>query len=81
MAHPHRARLLPQLATEPEFAWESSFGTSPNGPPAIGPVAGAERCFAVAGFGIAFHAIAAQLLQRMLLGLPDPDAALFGLRS
>jgi glycine/D-amino acid oxidase-like deaminating enzyme len=76
--------LLPQLDTEPEFVWAGCFGESPYGLPAIGPVPGAERCFAVAGFGgngITFGAIAAQRLQRMLLGLPDPDAALFGFRS
>jgi glycine/D-amino acid oxidase-like deaminating enzyme len=76
--------LLPQLHTKPEFAWAGCFGESPYGLPAIGPVPGAERCFAVVGFGgngITFSAIAAQLLQRMLLGLPDPDAALFGFRS
>lgn len=78
------ARLMPHLDTEPEFAWAGSFGESPYGLPAIGPVPGAERCFAVVGFGgngITFSAIAAQLLQRHLLDLPDPDAGLFGFRS
>lgn len=78
------AALLPQLDTQPEFAWAGCFGESPNGLPTIGAVPGAERCFAVVGFGgngITFSAIAAQLLQRQLLGLPDPDADLFAFRS
>jgi hypothetical protein len=53
------------------------FGESPYGLPAIAPVPGAERCFAVVGFG----GNGTRLLQRMLLRLPDPDAALFGFRS
>nr|WP_314073807.1 FAD-binding oxidoreductase [uncultured Roseococcus sp.] len=76
--------LLPRLDTAPEFAWAGSFGESSTGLPAIGPVPGAERCFAVVGFGgngITFSAIAAQMLQRWLLGLDDPDAAIFGFRS
>lgn len=76
--------LLPDLDPEPEFAWAGSFGESPHGLPTIGPVPGAERCFAVVGFGgngITFSAIAAQLLQRRLLDLPDPDAELFGFQS
>ena len=53
-----------------------------TGLPAIGPVPGAERCFAVMGYGgngITFSAIAAQLIQRAILGLDDPDAELFAL--
>ena len=50
--------------------------------PAIGRIPGAERCFAVMGYGgngITFSAIAAQLVQREILGMPDPDADLFAL--
>lgn len=76
--------LLPELNTQPDFAWAGCFGESPYGLPAIGPLPGAERCFAVAGFGgngITFSAIAAQLLHRTLLNLPDPDFTLFGFKS
>jgi glycine/D-amino acid oxidase-like deaminating enzyme len=40
-------------------------------------------CYAVLGFGgngITFSALAAQMLQRMLAGLDDPDADLFKLK-
>jgi glycine/D-amino acid oxidase-like deaminating enzyme len=75
-------KLLPELSTTPEFVWAGCFGSSTTGLPAIGAIPGAERCFAVLGFGgngITFSAIAAQLLQRAILALPDPDADLFAL--
>lgn len=40
------------------------------------------RCFAVLGYGgngITFSAIAAQIIQRAVIGMPDPDADLFRL--
>ncbi|WP_431280706.1 NAD(P)/FAD-dependent oxidoreductase [Humitalea sp. 24SJ18S-53] len=74
--------LMPGLDTEPDFTWTGCFGDSATSMPAIGPVPGAPRCFAVLGFGgngITFSAIAAQVIQRAILGLPDPDADLFAL--
>jgi glycine/D-amino acid oxidase-like deaminating enzyme len=76
------ARLMPGLDTTPDFAWAGSFGNSDTGMPAIGPVPGMKRCFAVLGFGgngITFSAIAAQLVSRAILGINDPDANLFAL--
>jgi glycine/D-amino acid oxidase-like deaminating enzyme len=76
------AKLLPGLDTRAAFAWAGCFGQSETGLPAIGPVPGAPGCYAVMGFGgngITFSAIAAQMLQRMVQGLPDPDADLFAL--
>ena len=70
------------MDTKPAFAWAGSFGESSTGLPAIGRIPGAERCFAVLGFGgngITFSAVAAQLIQRDLAGLPDRDAELFAL--
>ncbi|RPJ45856.1 MAG: FAD-binding oxidoreductase [Betaproteobacteria bacterium] len=75
-------RLLPGLDTRPEFTWAGCFGDSATGLPAIGAIPGATRCFAVLGYGgngITFSAIAAQVIQRAILGLPDPDADLFAL--
>lgn len=75
-------RLLPGIDTRPEFTWAGCFGDSASGLPAIGEIPGAARCFAVLGYGgngITFSAIAAQLIQRAILGLPDPDADLFAL--
>jgi glycine/D-amino acid oxidase-like deaminating enzyme len=76
-------RLFPGLDATPEFAWAGCFGESATGLPAIGPVPGAPGCFAVLGFGgngITFSAIAADIIRRAVLGLPDPDAGLFALR-
>jgi glycine/D-amino acid oxidase-like deaminating enzyme len=74
------ARLMPALDTRPDFAWAGCFGASAHGLPAIGVIPGAARCFAVMGYGgngITFSVIAAQIIQRAIQGLPDPDADLF----
>ncbi|MBL8840850.1 MAG: FAD-binding oxidoreductase [Planctomycetes bacterium] len=74
------AKLLPDLDTTPEFAWAGCFGQTTTGLPTIGALPGAPRCFTVLGYGgngITFSAIAAQVIQRAVLGLPDPDADLF----
>lgn len=73
-------KLLPALDSRPHFAWAGCFGASSNGLPAIGAIPGAARCFSVMGYGgngITFSAIAAQIIQRAIQGLPDPDADLF----
>ncbi|HKQ22822.1 MAG TPA: FAD-dependent oxidoreductase [Burkholderiales bacterium] len=75
-------RLLPELDTKPEFTWAGCFGASATGLPAIGAIPGAPRCLAVMGYGgngMTFSVIAAQVIQRAILGLPDPDADLFAL--
>jgi glycine/D-amino acid oxidase-like deaminating enzyme len=77
------AKLLPFLDATAAFSWAGSFGQSDTGLPAIGAVPGARNCYAVMGFGgngITFSAIAAQMLQRMVHGLPDEDEGLFALR-
>jgi glycine/D-amino acid oxidase-like deaminating enzyme len=77
-------KLLPGIDTTPEFSWAGCFGGSDTGLPAIGAIPGARRCYAVLGYGgngITFSMIAAQLLQREILGIADPDAALFALEK
>ena len=72
--------LLPGVDTEPEFSWAGCFGASETGLPSIGAVPGAKRCFAVLGYGgngITFSTVAAQLIQRAVVGLRDPDEDLF----
>jgi glycine/D-amino acid oxidase-like deaminating enzyme len=73
-------RLLPMVDTAADFAWAGCFGESATGLPVIGAVPGARGCYAVMGFGgngITFSVIAAQMLRRAVLGLPDPDRDLF----
>lgn len=75
-------RILPLADFEADYAWAGSFGESPTGLPAIGPIDGLSRCYAVLGFGgngITFSMLAAQLVSRHILGIKDPDAGLFAL--
>ncbi|MBK5256446.1 MAG: FAD-binding oxidoreductase [Vicinamibacteria bacterium] len=77
------AALFPGVDVRPEFAWAGSFGASDTGLPSIGGVPGAKRCFAVMGYGgngITFSTVAAQMIQRAVIGLTDPDADLFAFR-
>ncbi|GLK75479.1 FAD-dependent oxidoreductase [Methylopila jiangsuensis] len=75
---------LPELSVEPEFSWAGFFGESDTGLPTIGTPPGLKRTFAVMGYGgngVTFSAVAAQLLQRAMIGLADPDADLFAFKG
>lgn len=63
-----------------DCAWAASFGSSPDGLPAIGRVANHERLWLAAGFGgngVTFAALGAELIAAELAGTPDPDAPCF----
>jgi glycine/D-amino acid oxidase-like deaminating enzyme len=75
-------KMFPQADFEAEFAWAGCFGESPTGLPAVGPIHGLSRCYAVLGFGgngITFSMLAAQLVSRHIQNIKDPDAELFDL--
>ncbi|MFN0194843.1 MAG: NAD(P)/FAD-dependent oxidoreductase [Aestuariivirga sp.] len=75
-------KLMPAADFEAAFSWAGSFGESPTGIPAIGPVKGLPRCYAVLGFGgngITFSMLAAQLVSRHIQGIKDPDAEIFAI--
>jgi glycine/D-amino acid oxidase-like deaminating enzyme len=75
-------RLFPKASFEADYSWAGCFGESPNGLPAIGPIKGLPRCYAVLGFGgngITFSMLAAQLVSRHIQNIVDPDAELFKL--
>jgi len=75
-------RLMPLVDFAVDYAWAGSFGESPTGLPAVGPIDGLPRCYAVLGFGgngITFSMLAAQLVSRHIQGIKDPDADLFAL--
>lgn len=60
--------------------WAATFGSSPDGLPAIGPVGTMPNVWMAAGFGgngIAFASLAAQMLERELGGEADPDRDCF----
>lgn len=75
-------RIFPNIDFTPDYAWTGSFGESPTGLPAIGPIPKLPRCYAVLGFGgngITFSMLAAQLVSRHIQGIRDPDADIFKL--
>lgn len=60
--------------------WAAMFGMSPDGLPAIGRAANAERIWLASGFGgngISFAALAAEIIAGALTGEPHPDADAF----
>ena len=74
------AAYLPDVDVEPEAVWSGCFGESDTDLPTIGRPPGMKRSFAVLGYGgngITFSAVAAELIQRVVIGLEDPDADLF----
>ena len=78
------AKLPPTLDTELGIAWAGCLRTSTTGLPAIGALPNTRRCFAILGYGgngITFSVIAAELIQRAILGVSDPDADLFALSA
>jgi glycine/D-amino acid oxidase-like deaminating enzyme len=75
-------RIFPNIDFTADYAWTGSFGESPTGLPAIGPIKELPRCYAVLGFGgngITFSMLAAQLISRHMQGIKDPDAEIFKL--
>jgi len=60
--------------------WAATFGSSPDGLPAIGRAANMRNVWLSAGFGgngIAFAALASELFSAAFKGPPDPDQACF----
>jgi glycine/D-amino acid oxidase-like deaminating enzyme len=73
-------RIFPNIDFSPDYAWTGSFGESPTGLPAIGPIRELPRCYAVLGFGgngFTCSMLAAQLISRHMQGIKDPDADIF----
>ena len=77
------AKLAAMLGREKidwDCEWAATFGSSPDGLPAIGPARNMEHLWIAAGFGgngIAFAALAAEILEGALNGTPDRDAPCF----
>lgn len=63
-----------------DCAWAASFGSSPDGLPAIGRVPGEGDLWLACGFGgngVTFAGLGAEIVAGALSGTPDPDAACF----
>ncbi|WP_334183949.1 NAD(P)/FAD-dependent oxidoreductase [Novosphingobium sp.] len=74
------AKMLGREKIEWDCEWAATFGSSPDGLPAIGPARNMEHLWIAAGFGgngIAFAALAAEILEASLDGASDPDAPCF----
>lgn len=77
------ARLAAILDVEDIFIdrrWSATFGSSPDGLPAIGPAANMHRVWLAAGYGgngIAFSAMAAEILANLTARRPDDCADAF----
>lgn len=60
--------------------WSASFGSSPDGLPAIGRAATMDNVWLAAAFGgngVSFAALATDLIANAIAGTPDPDASCF----
>ena len=74
------ADLLGRATLDADCAWAATFGTSPDGLPAIGRAQGHDKLWIAAGFGgngVTFASLGAALIGAALDGAPDPDAACF----
>lgn len=72
--------LVAQEHVPVDCAWSASFGSSPDGLPAIGRAANHERLWLASGFGgngVTFAALAADLIAAAFDGKPDPDMVCF----
>ena len=74
------AKMINVAKVEVDCAWSASFGSSPDGLPAIGRAANHERLWLASGFGgngVTFAALGAELIAAELNGKADADAACF----
>jgi glycine/D-amino acid oxidase-like deaminating enzyme len=77
------AAVAAMIATQPllvDHAWAATFGTSPDGLPAIGRAAHHDGLWVAAGFGgngISFALLASDIICGALDGAPDEDADCF----
>ena len=73
-------RLFQREDIEIERRWSAAFGSSPDSLPAIGAAANLPRTWMAYGYGgngIAFAALAAEILEGLITGKGDGDAAAF----
>jgi glycine/D-amino acid oxidase-like deaminating enzyme len=74
------AQMLGVDTLHADCAWAATFGSSPDGLPAIGRVQGHDNLWLAAGFGgngVTFASLAASLIAAAISGEPDPDEGCF----
>lgn len=73
-------KLFPDIHFKTDFKWAGTFASTKDGLPYIGCLPGKPHTYfalGLGGNGITFSIIAAQIITRMALDLPDDDARLF----
>lgn len=71
---------LTQSQPQVDKAWAATFGSSPDGLPALGRVRGRKNLWLAAGFGgngVSFAALGASIMGADINGSPDPVAQVF----
>ena len=74
------SRLIGGEKIVADCAWAATFGSSPDGHPAIGRAKGQQRLWIAQGFGgngVTFASLGASLIEAELAGVPDPGGAGF----
>ena len=74
------SKIFPGIELQPAFSWTGTFGSTKDGLPFIGKYNKKPGCFFSLGFGgngITFSIIAARLLQIIIRGKANKDAAIF----
>jgi glycine/D-amino acid oxidase-like deaminating enzyme len=74
-------KLFPHIHFRTDFKWAGTFASTKDGLPYIGHLPGKPHTYfalGLGGNGITFSVLAAQIITRLALGLPDDDARLFG---
>jgi glycine/D-amino acid oxidase-like deaminating enzyme len=69
------AALWPRAELDIKFRWAGTFGSTRDGLPLIGPVAGTKRLYAAYGYGgngITFSFLAAELIGNLIAGNSSP---------
>ncbi|HEX6430625.1 MAG TPA: FAD-dependent oxidoreductase [Niastella sp.] len=74
-------KLFPAIHFRTDFKWAGTFASTKDGLPYIGCLPRKPHTYfalGLGGNGITFSIIAAQIITRLALGVPDNDARLFG---
>jgi glycine/D-amino acid oxidase-like deaminating enzyme len=72
--------MFPAIDLEVAYRWAGTFGETKDGPPYIGQIRQMPRCHFALGFGgngIAYSAIASEIIRDALLERPNANARLF----
>lgn len=72
--------MFPAIDLEVAYAWAGTFGETKDGLAYIGATDEAPKAYFILGYGgngVTYSIIAAEIIRDLVLGRPNPDAALF----